>query len=131
MGIWATIIGEIVSVIKNAHVDELEYQETCDKLLVMGREYNLPSDLQRRVKAYVTQQRETAHACFVHDKVIKKMSPELAIQLTYVLHSGWFNNVWWLQNVAKTSFMVELTLAFGMMLYCPLEEIRETDRLYD
>mmetsp|Transcript_6629 Transcript_6629/g.10549 ORF Transcript_6629/g.10549 Transcript_6629/m.10549 type:complete len:654 (-) Transcript_6629:50-2011(-) len=128
--IWASIIGEIVGVIKNANVDEVEYQETMDQLLAMNAEYKIPKGLQKRLRAFFSQARITSHQTFIKDHVMAKMSSELAVQLTHVLHGEWFNNIWWLKGVSRTSFMVQLTLAFEMMLYCPNEMIRTTDRLY-
>lgn len=128
--VWAMIIGEIVSVLNNAHVDEHEYMDIMDKLLKIGKTYHIPFPLQRRLKSYLSQQKTTAHRNFVHEKVISKMSSDLAIELTAQLHGEWVDNIWWLKNVSRTVFMVELTLAFDSMLYCPGEHIWSTDRLY-
>jgi len=127
---WATIIGEIVSVIRNSNMDEVQHMQKMDQLLLMGREFNLSRDLQGRLKAFMTQSREVLRTNFIQENLIGKMSPELAMQMTEVIHGKWLEKVWWLRKVARGPFMVELTLAFDPMLYCPNEFIVTTDRLF-
>jgi len=128
--IWCTVIGEMVSVMKHANLDEVSHKETMDALLLMSREYNFSRKLKMRLKEYFLQWRTTTRTNFVQEKVMARMSSELAIQLAHVLHRRWFDGIWWLRNVSRTTFMVQLTLAFDPMLYCPNENIRTTDRLY-
>jgi len=128
--LWASVIGEIVSVLRNANIDEVEYQETMDQLIAVNNEYKLPSELWRRLLSYISESRELSRMSFVQENLIARMSPELAIQFTEVLHGGWFGNIWWLRNVGRSNFMVKLTLAFAPMLYPPKECISNYDRLY-
>mmetsp|Transcript_82750 Transcript_82750/g.184779 ORF Transcript_82750/g.184779 Transcript_82750/m.184779 type:complete len:244 (-) Transcript_82750:35-766(-) len=58
------------------------------------------------------------------------MNSELAIQFVHVIHSGWLNNIWWLKRVEGSTFVVQLTLEFMPLLYCPRECIVTGDRLY-
>lgn len=128
--LWTTIIGEIVSVIRNSNHDEAHYQETMDQLLMLSQDYDIDPDLQRRLEVYFWQARATSHQNFVQERIMSRMSSELSLQLANVLHSNWLAKVWWLKNVTRSSFMVELTLAFDPLLLCPREVITTTDRLY-
>eukprot|EP00928_Gymnodinium_smaydae_P030119 TRINITY_DN22473_c0_g3_i2.p1 TRINITY_DN22473_c0_g3~~TRINITY_DN22473_c0_g3_i2.p1 ORF type:complete len:571 (+),score=130.09 TRINITY_DN22473_c0_g3_i2:134-1846(+) len=128
--IWATIIGEIVSVLRHSSADDVKYNRMTDEVVFMGKEFNLDPDLQYRVQAYLHQSRMIFHSNFIREKVLSCMTSDLAVKVSQVLHHRWFNQIWWLKNVNQNQFMVQLTLAFDPMLYAPKEVIRSTDRLF-
>eukprot|EP00401_Gymnodinium_catenatum_P037725 CAMPEP_0117564000 /NCGR_PEP_ID=MMETSP0784-20121206/55798_1 /TAXON_ID=39447 /ORGANISM="" /LENGTH=714 /DNA_ID=CAMNT_0005361691 /DNA_START=42 /DNA_END=2186 /DNA_ORIENTATION=+ len=128
--IWATIIGEIVSVLRNANVGEAAHHQTMDLLIALSKEYSFDHDLFARLQAYFKQSRAVVRNNFVRDKIIAGMSSQLALQLVEVLHNKWVEKVWWLKDVNRTPFIVHLTVAFEPMLYVPRELIRTTDRLH-
>merc|ERR1719464_2424708 len=62
--------------------------------------------------------------------IVSKMNTELAIHVVFGLNENWLHKVWWLNRVADTPFMVQLSLAFVPALYCPKEAILEHHRLH-
>merc|ERR1719424_11166 len=99
--VWATIIGEIVNVLRNANVDADIHHQTTDELLAMGKEYNLNPDLQLRLHDYFDHARRLARDDHVRDRVLSHVSTQLGTTLIQVLHSAWFDQIWWLKRLTK------------------------------
>lgn len=127
--VWATIIGEIVSVIQHANMAENNHQEKMDAVLEMSKEYGFSSDLRLRLQAYFRQLRAVSRTTFLQ-QIVARMNSELAIQFVHVIHDGWLKNIWWLRRLSKSTFVVQLSLEFLPLLYCPRECIVTADRLY-
>jgi len=128
--IWATIIGEIVNVLRHAEFDNADHYQTMDKLFELAKQYKFGSDLRVRLSQYLTQSRSISRSNYVREQVFPFMSQELAVQLCQVMHGHWFDKIWWLKSVGRSQFMVQLTLAFDPMLYAPKEYIKTTERMY-
>lgn len=127
--IWATVIGEMVSVMQHAGMDEIHHQEKLDTVLYMSREYSFTGELHHRVQKYFQQLPAIRRTAFVQ-RIVARMNSELAVQFVHVIHGPWLCNVWWLRQVSRTTFIVQLTVQFCPTLFCPKESIMTDDRLY-
>lgn len=128
--IWATIIGNIVNVIRSSNVAEVHFAETIDSLMEMSKEYEIEQTLKHSIRNYLEQSRVTQQTNFVQEQVISRMTSMLAVSCVRSLHEGWMQKIWWMKTIIPMPCIVSVAVAFNPTLFCPQEFIRTGDKMF-
>eukprot|EP00933_Yihiella_yeosuensis_P024287 TRINITY_DN18821_c0_g1_i2.p1 TRINITY_DN18821_c0_g1~~TRINITY_DN18821_c0_g1_i2.p1 ORF type:complete len:505 (+),score=49.64 TRINITY_DN18821_c0_g1_i2:186-1517(+) len=127
--IWAWVMASLVSIMSTMNQANNENTALLDCINGVLRSTDVPPKLSERLRQYVAKMSALKKEDAV-SKIVKRLSPELKMNVIYMIFSSFILGVQWLKSIPyRTYFVVDITDAMKVVLRVPAEVIPMHDEL--
>eukprot|EP00931_Biecheleriopsis_adriatica_P049098 TRINITY_DN28397_c0_g1_i1.p1 TRINITY_DN28397_c0_g1~~TRINITY_DN28397_c0_g1_i1.p1 ORF type:complete len:750 (-),score=154.43 TRINITY_DN28397_c0_g1_i1:9-2258(-) len=121
--LWAWVMASLVSIMSTMNQANNENMQLLDAINGLLDRSAVTAKLRERLREYVAKMRDLNNEDDFAT-ITKRFSPNLKVQLVYVVHKDLISQVWWLSSIPwRTGLVVDMTEAMCANMHTPGELI--------
>lgn len=117
--IWTQVLALFCDIASNSHPGLTEFRQQLDGLNELIRTNNLPSDMARRLREYLHQQRGVQLRQHT-EQVLLRLSAALQIEVVLHCHRHWLDRIWFLKDIDELC-RVRIAMSMATRVLAPGE----------